>query len=75
MTEVDEFKACTVKKKHKYGRTEIQCKLGLWDVDAYHEINAVAEAMRYFRQYKSDGEYNHIIGGESAVDKLMRNSC
>ena len=71
MKELEQFRACTVKKKCKNGLTEIECKLGLWGVGAYHEINAVAEALHYFRQYKADGEYSSIIGGKDAVETLL----
>ena len=70
MTRLERFNKCTVKKKLKGGCTKIDCKLGLWGVDGYEPINVMYEAMNYFRQYESDGEYSSIIGGESAMDKL-----
>jgi hypothetical protein len=30
------------------------------------------DALHYFEQYKLDGEYSSIIGGESVIEKLMK---
>ena len=62
---------CTTKKKHKNGRTSIDCKLGLWGVDAPSAKVAMREAVYYFEQYKQDGEYSSILGGKSVIEKLM----
>jgi hypothetical protein len=36
----------------------IRCKKGLWSVEAPTFIEALTEALRYFRQYYLDGEYD-----------------
>ena len=71
MSEAEDFRKCTTRKTLKDGRTIISCKFGLWSVDAWHEINAVTEALHYFRQYKDDGEYSSIIGGATVADILL----
>jgi len=70
VTESEKFLKCTTKTIRKDGHTTVSCKKGLWSVEAYHEINAVTEAMHYFRQYASDGEYSDIIGGKTAFEVL-----
>jgi len=49
----------------------ISCKLGLWEVTGSYSLELINEAMRYFQQYKSDGEYFEIIGGKSPVEVLL----
>jgi len=44
------------------GRTAIQCKLGLWGVEGPSDMTTINEAMHYFEQYKSDGEYADLLG-------------
>jgi hypothetical protein len=39
------------------GRFTIQCKKGLWGVEAPNEQEAEREAKYYFFQYYRDGEY------------------
>jgi len=51
---------------------EISCKLGLWGVAGQYKDEVQDEALHYFRQYKEDGEYYSIIGGESSIDKLIK---
>jgi len=46
------------------GRMMIQCKLGLWSVDGTSDMTTINEAMRYFEQYKNDGEYADLLGRE-----------
>lgn len=72
MSDLEDLRRCTTTKKRKDGLVTIECNLGLWSVDAYHEINAVCEALHYFRQYKSDGEYSSIIGGKGVIDNLTK---
>ena len=60
---IKNFKRC-VNFTIKDDRLTISCKLGLWSVsgpviDAF-KIND--EAMHYFIQYKSDGEYDKLLG-------------
>ena len=45
-------------------RLLIQCKLGLWSVDGTSDMTTINEAMRYFEQYKNDGEYADLLGRE-----------
>lgn len=40
------------------GRYQIDCKKGLWGVDAPDKIQAITEAWHYFQQYAQDGEYD-----------------
>ena len=40
------------------GRVQIRCNKGLWGVDAPNKSQATVEAVRYFLQYASDGEYD-----------------
>ena len=58
---LEEFNKCVVKTKSKDGKTTITCKLGFWSVEAYESINAMCEAMHYFKQYKEDGEYSSAL--------------
>ena len=69
---MNDFDKCTVKKERKNGKTTIDCKLGLWGVEAPSAKMAMREAVYYFEQYKEDGEYSSILGGESVFDKLVR---
>ena len=73
LIEYDKFTACAVITNHDNGRTEIKCKLGLWNVDAPNLGQAVDEAKGYFLQYLSDGEYSSIIGGKTVTDNLAAN--
>ena len=44
----------------KNGRHTINCKKGLWGVDAPTQQQAVTEALHYYQQYRADGEYSDI---------------
>lgn len=57
----DDMKRC-VKIKRKDGITIIECRLGLWVVSGPYS-DAMREAVRYFEQYKQDGEYEHLLEG------------
>jgi len=48
----------------------IKCRLGLWSVEGKYGLDLINEASHYFEQYKADGEYEQIIGGESSIEKL-----
>ena len=74
MSKLSEFNKCTIKQKHRCGRTVISCKIGLWGVDAPTYELAMREAMHYFKQYRGDGEYYKILGGKSPVELLMENT-
>ena len=54
---MNSFEKDTV-KSYKNGRYQIDCRLGLWGVDAYTSAQAEYEAMHYYAQYKKDGEYD-----------------
>jgi len=71
MSESKEFNKCVTKRKRKSGKYSINCKLGLWGVSADNKDTATIEALRYFLQYKSDGEYSSIIGGKNVIDTLI----
>ena len=53
-------------------RCSISCKLGLWEVEGPYGLALMNEADHYFEQYRADGEYHKILGGESPADILMR---
>ena len=61
-------------RKTSQGIHHIQCKLGLWEVSGNDKKQVNAEAQYYFNQYKLDGEYSEIIGGESVVEKLIQHN-
>jgi len=54
-----EFKRWTITNVYrlKKARVSIACKKGLWAVDAPDLETAESEALNYFTQYYSDGEY------------------
>lgn len=67
-----QFEQCTeMTGSTSEGRVEIKCKLGFWSVFAPTRELAVREAMHYFSQYRSDGEYHSIIGGKTPAQVLM----
>ncbi len=49
----------------------IKCNLGLWSVSGPYSLKLINEASHYFEQYKADGEYSEILGGQSVIEKLM----
>ncbi len=51
------FEVSTV-MTNKNGRYQINCRKGLWGVDAPSLEEAAREAVHYFTQYLSDGEYD-----------------
>lgn len=53
-----EYLANTVRRQdRKTGRWMIECRKGLWAVDAPTLVQAEREARHYFWQYYADGEY------------------
>ena len=60
MTEME--KCCTYKRNGD--RCEIKCRLGLWAVDGKYGLALINEASHYFEQYKSDGEYDALLGNQ-----------
>ena len=71
MANYDDFRKC-VDIIYKGSIVEINCKLGLWEVSGqWDDADIHREALHYWRQYKDDGEYSNILGGESVIDKLV----
>lgn len=69
MIDMEEFDACTAYQRQ--GDTaEITCRFGMWSVRGPYGLKLIDEAMGYFQQYKLDGEYASIIGGDSVADRL-----
>ena len=67
---MNDFEKCVVRKAK--GLTySINCKLGLWGVSSNSKTSCEDEALHYWQQYKSDGEYSSIIGGKSVIDNLI----
>jgi len=56
-SEPSEFEKHTTMTVQKDGRVTIACNKGLWSVDAPNKNEATKEAVHYFLQYWSDGEY------------------
>jgi hypothetical protein len=56
---LNEFRRWTITTHKNLRRKSVQinCKKGLWGVDAPDHETAEREAMHYFRQYYEDGEY------------------
>ena len=71
LTEYEKFEKCVIVTRHRCGRTAINCKLGLWGVDAPTLEQAVDEAKHYFLQYLGDGEYSSIVGGKTVIETLL----
>tara|TARA_B100000809_G_C15069102_1_gene505301 strand:+ start:783 stop:1034 length:252 start_codon:yes stop_codon:yes gene_type:complete len=72
--EVNEFNACTAANATELGY-EIECLLGLWSVSCFGfggTLGLTQEAIYYWLQYKSDGEYYKIIGGKSPIELLTK---
>lgn len=66
----EDFNKC-VDIIHKGRVVEINCKLGLWGVSGTAQEDVYRDALSYWMQYKDDGEYSSILGGESVIDKLV----
>lgn len=71
---MEDFKKCT-NTVFDGDMWDIECKLGLWGVTGEDKDEVEDEALYYFRQYKEDGEYYEILGGESPDDKLIKAMC
>ena len=69
----NDFNKCTAFLKFMDGRTEIICRLGLWSVRGLDEAAVISNAIHYFEQYKSDGEYSSILGGDDVMTVLNKN--
>jgi len=68
---MSDFEKC-VKRECLSGRFSIGCIYGLWAVSGADKRQVESEAMHYWQQYNSDGEYYQILGGESPGDKLFK---
>ena len=66
-----DMEKCTTYKR-RGDVCEIKCNLGLWSVSGKYGLDLINEADHYFEQYKADGEYSKILGGESAEDILLK---
>ena len=49
-------------RKTGYTMYRFSCKKHLWSVEGTDKERAKQEAMRYFLQYWSDGEYKDLVG-------------
>jgi len=58
VSEPSKFEINTTMKIGEDGRVNISCNKGLWSVSAPSRHRAKSEAVRYFMQYDSDGEYD-----------------
>lgn len=58
----DLFYKCV--RRSRGGRT-VQCRRGLWRVDAQTAEQAEREARHYWAQYYIDGEYNELLSQQN----------
>jgi len=70
MNKYEQFKKCT-NTTFDGDSWDIECKLGLWSVNGVCEHQVQDEALHYFLQYLSDGEYFEFVGGKSPTEVLM----
>lgn len=59
MALADTFKKVVVHRL-KNGRHIYECPKGLWSVSSPERKVALREAVHYFQQYYSDGEYTNV---------------
>jgi len=71
---MSDFERCVTLSRDEMANYVYTCKKGLWSVSAFSDPKARREAEHYFRQYKSDGEYHDIIGGDDQLTALMNRS-
>jgi hypothetical protein len=69
---ITDFSRCTHTGFGFDGELVVSCKLGLWSVSGKDRLVVMGHASYYFKQYKEDGEYYNIIGGESPINKLTK---
>ena len=67
---MNDFEKC-VTRKAKGLTYSIDCKLGLWGVESNSKTACEDEAIHYWQQYASDGEYSSIIGGKDVIETLL----
>jgi hypothetical protein len=53
----------------------IQCRLGLWRVDAATVEQAEREARHYWTQYHADGEYDSLLSNNMVSVSGERKGC
>ena len=68
---MDDFEKCS-RYEYSKGIHYYYCRLFLWDAGSSNKATAKREALSYWQQYASDGEYSSIIGGESVIEKLRK---
>ena len=69
--DMTEMELCTTYRRQG-DKCTISCKLGLWSVEGPYGLDLINEANHYFQQYKSDGEYSQILGGDSPIEKILK---
>lgn len=47
----------------------ISCRLGNWSVSGPFGMELINEAMRYFEQYKEDGEYANLLSHNTGINR------
>lgn len=66
-----DFEKCVERTLTSNGLTyNINCRLGLWGVSGPSKSDCEIEALHYWQQYASDGEYSSIIGGPTVLEVL-----
>lgn len=69
---MSDFDRCVTLTRDRMANYVFTCKKGFWSVSAHSCPKARREAEHYFQQYKSDGEYHEIIGGDTQSDVLKK---
>lgn len=70
---LDEMYKHATKTKDKYG-WNVNCKKGLWGVSGESLEDVEREALHYFMQYLSDGEYDDTGTGVVVWEKRAKAS-
>ena len=68
---INDYEKC-IRRKIIGDRLQIECVLGLWEVESSSIEDCEKEARHYWNQYMLDGEYSSIIGGESVKEVLKK---
>ena len=71
MTNITDLEKCSFMIR-RGDRATISCSLGLWSVNGAFGNALFSEALHYFQQYKSDGEYSEILGGDNVMETLRK---
>jgi len=71
---MDKFSLRTITKRDKHGFV-IACKKGLWSVSGTDLCTVIHEAMHYYLQYASAGEYDDqsLLKGRKACGRKYFN--